>query len=72
MPSATKNGKRWRLLETHLTDVKSDHKKINEALAKEMIRTASEVGHRPQHWYCDQLNNRNATNGYLPLGEESR
>jgi cysteine synthase A len=25
---------------------------------------------RPGHWWVDQLNNRDATGGYLPLGEE--
>jgi len=25
---------------------------------------------QPGHWWCDQLNNRDAVRGYLPLGEE--
>lgn len=54
----------------HVTDVKSDEKKITEALIKEMIRTAAEVSDRPGHWYCDQLNNHDAIEGYLPLGDE--
>ena len=54
----------------HITDVKSDQKKINEALIKEMIRVAAEISARPGHWYCDQLNNHDAIEGYLPLGEE--
>lgn len=53
-----------------ITDVKSDNKKINEALIKEMIRTAGEISKRPGHWYCDQLRNHDAIAGYLPLGEE--
>ena len=54
----------------NITDVPSDNKQINEALIKEMIRTAAELSARPGHWYCDQLRNADAINGYLPLGEE--
>ena len=53
-----------------VTDVPSDNKQITEALIKAMISTAAEISHRPGHWYCDQLNNHDATEGYLPLGEE--
>ena len=53
-----------------ITDVPSDNKKINEALIKEMIRTADEFSKRPGHWYCNQLRNHDAMTGYLPLGEE--
>lgn len=53
-----------------ITDVKSDNKKITEALIKEMIRTAGDISQRPGHWWCDQLNNHDAASGYLPLGEE--
>ena len=54
----------------NITDVRSDNRKINEALIKEMIRTAGEISHQPGHWYCDQLRNHDAIKGYLPLGEE--
>jgi cysteine synthase A len=54
----------------HITDVKSDGGKINEALVREMIRTADGISARPGHWYCDQLRNHDAIEGYLPLGEE--
>ena len=53
-----------------ITDVRSDNRKINEALIKEMIRTAAEISQRPGHWYCDQLRNHDAIKGYLALGEE--
>ena len=53
-----------------ITDVKSDKKQINEALIKEMIRTAAEISQRPRHWYCDQLRNHDAMVGYVPMGEE--
>jgi cysteine synthase A len=53
-----------------ITDVPSDNKKITGELIKTMISTAAEISRRPGHWYCDQLNNRDATEGYLPLGEE--
>jgi cysteine synthase A len=54
----------------HITDVKSDNKRITESLIKEMIRVAAEISRRPDHWYCDQLRNPDAMTGYLPLGEE--
>ncbi len=53
-----------------ITDVPSDNKKINAALIKAMIGTADEISRRPGHWYCDQLNNHDAIEGYVPLGEE--
>lgn len=53
-----------------ITDVPSDNKKITEALIKGMISTAAEISRRPNHWYCDQLNNHDAIEGYLPLGDE--
>ncbi|MGJ7498495.1 PLP-dependent cysteine synthase family protein [Variovorax sp. RT4R15] len=54
----------------HITDVISDQKKITESLIKAMIRKAADISERPGHWYCDQLNNTDAINGYRPLGEE--
>ena len=53
-----------------VTDVPSEGGKINAALIKSMISTADEISRRPGHWYCDQLNNPDASDGYLPLGEE--
>jgi len=53
-----------------ITDVKSDGGRINEALIREMIRTADEISARPGHWYCNQLRNHDAIAGYLPMGEE--
>lgn len=53
-----------------ITDVPSDNKKITEGLIKAMISTAAEISQRPDHWYCDQLNNHDAIEGYLPLGDE--
>jgi len=53
-----------------VTDVPSDNKKITEALIRGMINTAAEISRRPGHWYCDQLNNHDAIEGYIPLGEE--
>jgi len=54
----------------HITDVPSDNKKITEGLIKAMISTAAAISRRPGHWYCDQLNNHDAIEGYLPLGDE--
>ena len=59
-----------RAFGANITDVKSDGKKINEKLIKEMIATAGEISNRPNHWWSDQLNNHDAMTGYFPLGEE--
>ena len=53
-----------------ITDVPSEGGRINQALIKAMIAKASEISTRSRHWYCDQLNNVDASEGYLPLGEE--
>lgn len=53
-----------------VTDVPSDRQQITETLVKEMLRRAAVISARPDHWYCDQLNNHDAIAGYLPLGEE--
>jgi cysteine synthase A len=53
-----------------VTDVKSDNKKINEKLFREMIETARRISEQPSHWWADQLNNRDSMAGYFPLGEE--
>lgn len=59
-----------RAFGAQITLVPSDNRKINEGLIKEMIATAGRVSAQPGHWWVDQLNNRDAINGYLPLGEE--
>lgn len=59
-----------RAFGANITDVKSDDKRITEALIKEMIRTAAEISQRPAHWYCDQLRNHDAISGYFSLGDE--
>lgn len=53
-----------------ITDVPSDEGRITEALIREMISTAGRLSAQPGHWWCDQLNNRDAISGYEPLGEE--
>ncbi len=53
-----------------ITDVTSDRKQITEKLIKEMIATSKRIAERPNHWWSDQLNNRDAIAGYYPLGEE--
>lgn len=51
-------------------DVQSDHGRITERLIRGMIQRAGELSRLPSHWACDQLNNRDAIKGYLPMGEE--
>lgn len=53
-----------------ITDVRSDDKRITEKLIKEMIETSRMISQRPGHWWSDQLNNRDAIEGYYLLGEE--
>ena len=53
-----------------VTDISSEGRGINRELIKSMIARAETLSHEPGHWYCDQLNNPHATDGYLPLGEE--
>lgn len=51
-------------------DVPSDDGRITEALVKAMLARAHELSAEPTCWWCDQLNNRDAINGYLSMGEE--
>src|SRR5262245_22141740 len=59
-----------RAFGAEITLVPSDNKRINESLIKEMIATAERISAQPDHWWVDQLNNHDAIEGYLPLGEE--
>lgn len=52
-------------------NVPSDRRRITEQLIKSMIARAGEVSEQPGHWWCDQLNNEDAVDGYLQLGEET-
>jgi cysteine synthase A len=51
-------------------DVTSDAGAITAELIKAMIARAEEVSSQPGTWWCDQLNNRDAVTGYVPMGEE--
>ncbi|MEO7396997.1 MAG: cysteine synthase family protein [Ilumatobacteraceae bacterium] len=53
-----------------ITDVVSDNKRITEKLIKEMIEKSRLLSEEPNHWWSDQLNNRDAEEGYYPLGDE--
>ena len=53
-----------------VTDVPSEGGRITAALIKQMIEAARAISERPGHWWCDQLNNRDAVGGYHALGEE--
>jgi cysteine synthase A len=43
---------------------------ITAALLRSMIARAGEIAAEPGAWWCDQLNNTDAVEGYLPMGEE--
>lgn len=51
-------------------EVPSNGGQITEALIKSMIARAGQIAAQPGHWWCDQLNNRDAITGYLALGDE--
>lgn len=53
-----------------VTDVPSQQKQITEKLIRAMIEKARMLSQEPGHWWCDQINNRDAERGYYPLGEE--
>ena len=53
-----------------ITDVMSDNKKITEKLIKEMIETSRKISQHENHWWADQLNNKDAETGYYSLGNE--
>ncbi len=53
-----------------ITDVPSDGGRITGALIKAMIATSQDLAAEPGHWWCDQLNNHDAIEGYVPMGEE--
>ena len=53
-----------------VTDVPSEGGRINATLIKAMIQRAEDISRRPGHWFCDQLNNPDASDGYLALGQE--
>lgn len=53
-----------------IEDIPSDAGRITATLIKSMIARAGEVAAQPGRWWCDQLNNRDAILGYMPLGEE--
>jgi len=59
-----------RAFGAHLTIIGSDNKKLNAELFRAMIAKADELSRRPNHWFCDQLNNRDGAAGYFPLGDE--
>ena len=54
----------------NITTVPSKDGMINSDLIKAMIAKAREISAQPGHWWCDQLNNRDAACGYTSLGEE--
>lgn len=51
-------------------DVAGEGSGITAALLTAMVERARELSDLPGHWWCDQLNNRDAVAGYLPMGEE--
>ena len=51
-------------------DIPSDGGRITERLIKSMIARAGELAGQSGYWWCDQLNNRDAEAGYVPMGEE--
>lgn len=63
-------GLMMRALGAEITIVPSHDKGITATLIKEMIERARLLSQEADHWWSDQLNNRDAIKGYHPLGEE--
>lgn len=63
-------GLMMKALGAQIVIVPSDDRRITESLVKRMIDKADGLSREPGHWLCDQLNNQDAINGYLPMGEE--
>jgi cysteine synthase A len=63
-------GLMMRALGAEITMVPSRQRGITEQLIKEMIEVARAMSQRPGCWWSDQFNNRDAIQGYYPLGEE--
>ncbi len=59
-----------KALGAEISIVPSHGKGITGELVKEMIAAAREISQRAGHWWSDQFNNKDAIQGYLPLGEE--
>jgi cysteine synthase A len=59
-----------RALGADLIEVPSDGGRITKELIEEMIKKAHQISEQPGSFYSDQLENRDATAGYHPLGEE--
>lgn len=63
-------GLTMQALGAELMIVPSHGKGISEDLIKRMVRQARELSKQPGCWWVDQLTNRDAIAGYLPLGHE--
>lgn len=63
-------GLMMRALGAEVTVVPSHGGGITEQVIKGMIEAARAVSARPGHWWSDQLNNRDALQGYVAMGEE--
>jgi cysteine synthase A len=59
-----------RAFGAQIISVPSDNRKITEDLIRTMIETARRISEEPQHWWFDQLNNRDAATGYHSMAEE--
>lgn len=67
------SGEKRRTMEAFgatVEDVPSDERRITEQLIRSMIARAREMSEQPGHWWCDQLNNHDAIEGYYQLGDE--
>jgi len=67
---SAEKGHMMRALGAHLTMIPSGGKGITEPLIRAMIEKAREISAREGAFWTDQLNNRDAIDGYRSLGEE--
>jgi cysteine synthase A len=67
---SSEKGKMMKAFGANVTIIPSDNGNITGDLIKKLMSVAAELSALPNHWYCDQLNNRDAATGYSPLGDE--
>lgn len=67
---SSEKGQIMRAYGADVTIVPSRGRGVTRELIQEMIERARELSQEPDHWWADQLNNRDAIAGYCPLGDE--
>ena len=59
-----------RAFGAEVVELPSDARRINAELINAMIAHSRELSRQPAHWWSNQLENPDGSEGYVPLGEE--